>query len=282
MKAKQLEKYLAVAFAAAALSAVGCRESNDGSSQTSVSAATEALASAVAACGQRLGECAQETAGDGDALSMCRDAFSACRQMAGAGALDGLTDAIQACTDGAGDCAKGARGPDAAECHDELVTCLGAKRPDAAARPERDGSAGGDSAAAVHACIDTLRACVEQDGSAKQCAVEVRACILAAMPAPDHAGMNDGGRPDLPDAAMGGNRPGDDAGMAGNPPRADAGMAGNPPGADAGMAGNPPGADAGMAGEAPGPSCKEMFDACIASGETRKACARLQRECAKP
>jgi len=241
-----------------------------------VSAATEALASAVAACGQRLGECAQETAGDGEALSMCRDAFTACRQMAGAGAMDGLVGAIQACTDGAGECAKGAKGPDAAECHDELVTCLGANRPDAAARPERDGSAGGDHAPPVAACIDTLLACVEQDGNAKQCAVEVRACILAAVPAPDHAGMHDGGRPDdapsppadLPDAAMGGNAP-----------HSDAGMAGNPPGADAGMAGNPPGADAGMAGDPPGLSCKEMFDACIAGGETRMTCARLQREC---
>jgi hypothetical protein len=265
MNAKQLEQYVTIALAATAFSTVGCRDASEPSSQATVSAATEALASAVAACGQQLGECAQETAGDGAALSMCRDAFTACRQMAGAGAMDGLAGAIQACTDGAGECAKGAKGPEAAECHDDLVSCLGAQRPDAAARPERDGGPGGDHAAPVAGCIDTLLACVEQDGSAKQCAIEVRACILAAVPAPDGAGKHDGGKPDhvptppvdLPDAAMGGHVPG----------------------TDAGMAGNPPGADAGMAGEAPGPSCKEMFDACIAGGETRMACARLQRTC---
>lgn len=270
---------------------VGCRD-NTGMNETSrVSVATEALAAAIVACGQDLGACTRDAQGEPTALAACKAVFGDCRANAGAGSMNDLATAIQACTDGAGECARNAGGSEAKGCHEELVSCLGDNRPAPPEHPERDGGGGGpsgDHSAPVAACIDTLLACVEGDGSARECAQAVRACIVDAVPAPD------GVIPEDPGSAADDHQPADvppaDPGMAGDAPAADAGvgMAGDPPATDAGMgmAGDPPAADAGMgmAGDVPTPSCMAQFEACVSAGGARMECARQQRECgrAKP
>jgi hypothetical protein len=234
----------------ATCSVVGCRESSQSSSQPDVMVAYEALASAVAACGEEMAACSQGAEGDMDALQTCRDAFSSCRQTAGGPAAGALADAIRACTQAAGECASNAGGEPASDCHEELVACLGANRP---ALPDHDASSHEERDAPVGACIDTLLACVEQDGGARACAQAVRACVIAAVPAPD------GVIPEDPGSAASEH----DAGMPDD------------------VASDPVTPDAGMAGDPPAASCMEMLEACLSAGGSRQSCGQQLRECGR-
>jgi hypothetical protein len=242
------------------LTAAGCGTSSTVEPpKDEVTVAFDALSSAIAACGGDLAMCSQAADGDVTALETCRETFAGCQQTAGGPAAGALANAVVACTENTGTCASDAGGQAAAACHEELQTCLGANRP---APPEHDaGSAGGGHAAPVAPCIDDLLACITGDGDVKTCALAVRTCIIANVPAPP------GVIPEDPGSAAG------DAGMQDDHPEppADAGMPDDLP--------EPPTPDAGMAGEPPAATCMEAFDACIEAGGTPKTCGMALREC---
>ncbi len=252
----------ALAMSIAACMAAGCETTKPNpSSNEDVVVAFDALSGAIAACGGDLGTCSAEAAGDAAALQACNDAFAGCQQTAGGPAAGALSDGVVACTEAMRTCASSAGDAGASGCHEELQTCLGASLPSPPEHAAADAAASGDHVAPVRSCIDELIACVTGDGNPMDCALAVRACIIANVPAPPGVIPED---------------PGSAAGDAGRPddlpePPADAGMPGDLP--------EPPTPDAGMAGEPPAASCMEAFDACVSAGGTTQDCAKAQRDC---
>ena len=210
-----------------------------------VTVAFDALSSAIAGCG--------------DELAACNDAFTACQQSAGAPAANALADAVVECTRSVGPCASDAGGPAASSCHEALQSCLGATLPSPPTPDDEDGGGpDADHGSPVASCIDTLLECVMQDGNAMACAQDVRACIIASVPAPP------GVIPVDPGSGAG------DAGMPEPPTTPDAGMPGDV---------EPTTPDAGMAGAPPSSSCMEAFEACVDAGGTAASCSKDLREC---
>ena len=98
------------------------------------------------------------------------------------------------------------------------------------------------------------------------CAQQVRACIIAAVPAPDGVIPDDAG------SAAGAH----DAGMPDDLPEppVDAGAPSDP-----GAAGLP---DAGTVGDAPAAaSCIDQFEACVAAGGAPRSCGMQLKECGR-
>ena len=229
MKPQTLRHY-AFAISLVGGTALGCGEQPQPSSpQSEVVASYDALRSAIADCGAALGACSHEAAGDVAAQQACRDTFSACVEPS-------LPEPPAAAT--------------------------------AAADDDDDAGAGSGEAheSPVRGCIDALLACVMADTDASVCAQDVRACVIASVPAPP------GVIPTDPGSQAG------DAGMPGDvpPAHADAGMPGDVPP-------TPPTPDAGMMPETPEPAdCAAALDACIAAGGTQSSCAQELRMCGKP
>jgi len=262
----------------------GCEKSRPSTQSTmSVPAASSALVNAIAACNQQADDCVMQAQGDMTALQACTDQRNTCRDATRAATLDPLVAAIHACTNASQQCMKAAADESArAACHDQLASCLGDARPDHL--DDADGGDDGDRAnhsqSPVDACIDAMRVCVEADGDARACAMQMHACVVASVPAASNGGGS-------------GGHGGSDA----STPRADAGKSGEPHGApaDAGKAGeqHEP-ADAGKAGEQHGPAtdagtpnkqpsmaCLEKRDACLAAGGSAQDCAKQLRDCSQ-
>jgi hypothetical protein len=252
-----------------------------------VAGAYAALASELADCGQSFQACAADAAGDPDAIAACGEEVAACRESATDSAgMAGVDAAVADCAAGAQACFSEVRDEAAAAaCRQELSACIGAGQPDTggvpaavdAAMPElpdaaaRGGAAGGGPVD-VSGCVDGLLSCIEGGSDPRACAGDARACVVAAVPAPD------GAIPPLPPTS--GN-----PGMAGGPaPAVDAGAPADLPNlptpqppVDAGIPDTPDVPVDGM-----GADCEARYADCIAAGGTPPQCGQQLRECGRP
>jgi hypothetical protein len=255
--------------AAALLLVVGCATQEDNTPSVRdahVADAIGALQSAVAGCAERRAACAADAA---DAAG-CNDSFASCRAAAQADVAPFLDRAVNQCAESSRACREAAQTPEAkAACKEQLKACVGEDKPLPPARP--DAGADRPSPSPVAECITTLRTCLEGDAAARECTTALHACVMAAVGnseshdggKPDDRGHGDAGRPEHPDAG----------GMDGE--HRDAGrMDDEHPPAEAGM---PSSRDAGAAAEAM--ACKTAYEQCIAGGESREACARMNKDC---
>jgi hypothetical protein len=138
-----------------------------------------------------------------------------------------------------------------------------------------------DEVAQVADCIDTLHSCVTGGWQPQDCAQAVRACVLAAVPAPDAV---------VPGAGSSGASQGGaghaGAGHAGNTPDPHSVDAGRPsnPGTSAGQiggagAGMMNAADAGAAMSSPALQCLDAFQTCMKAGGQTRTCAQSLEQC---
>jgi hypothetical protein len=233
---------------------------------------SQALQSAVASCAETARTC-QEAADAAGSDDSCRESFDSCRDAAQESAKPALESAVHACTEAAKSCRENASDDDAtAACKDQLSGCIGATKADAGANPDKpDEKSDAGSKSPVAPCIEALHTCIEGDAPARTCTSALQACIADTVGHNDNGPNPDAGKPDndagKPDNDAG--KPDQDAGK----PEHDAGMDGKP---DAGKL-DPGPADAGAADSSK--DCKEAREACLANGEDKDACARMQRAC---
>lgn len=272
----------------------------------SVAGAYAELVNAVATCAQQVESCVMSAQGDTTALQTCRDDFASCRDSAGQTAVNTMAGAIRGCTDTNRQCESANHGQSGSQaCEAALLQCIEANRPeppDAAANGHAAGgrAADGHDAGApkgagspVGDCIDALRSCVTGGGQPQSCAMDVRACVLAAVPTPDQvvpgAGAQNGthGPSGASDAGHSGGAPDPHAGDAGHSsgtPDAHAADAGRPSGLPPqlppqAMSGMTPPADAGAAASASAMACLDAFRTCTMSGGQPRTCVQDLSQC---
>jgi hypothetical protein len=257
---------------------------------------SQALQSAVASCAETARSC-QEAADAAGSDDSCRESFDSCRDAAQESAKPALESAVHSCTEAAKSCRENATTDDAtAACKDQLGTCIGATKADAGGnpdKPEEQPDAGSKSPVAP--CIDALHTCIEGDQPARTCTTALQECIAETVGHNGNGPDNDAGKPDNDAGKPDAGKPDNDAGKPDNTGKPDAGKpdndAGTPALPDAATGGGKPDqtphADAGKPD--PGPAdagaadsskdCKEAREACLANGEDKEACARMQRAC---
>ena len=257
-------------------------------SSDNVLSLSQSLQSAVAGCAENARSC------EAEAGASCRDDFAVCRDAATESAKPAIEAAVSACAEQAKTCRDAATSDDAkAACRDQLRTCVGEQKPDGGADPAQPDKPDAGGKSPVAACISALHTCIEGDQKARVCTEALQQCIADTVghngTPPDHdAGKPgndrdaepskpDAGQGDRPDAAQGGGKPDDkpDAAQGGGQPndRPDAAQGGGKPDA----AGNGADPDAGAADSSK--ECKSARAACLANGEDKDACARMQRAC---
>jgi hypothetical protein len=229
-----------------------------------VANAVSALQGAVAICAEQRTSCATSEAGAG---SSCDDSFASCRAAAQADNAPDLDRAVGQCAEASRVCREAAQTAEAkTACAEQLKSCVGEDRPLPPSRADADSDR--VSPSPVAECIAALRTCIEGDAPARECTTALRGCVMAAV---GNSKGHDGGKPE---------GPGDDADAA-TPERPDSGAAEHP---DAGRADDePPPVDAGMAASADAAAeamaCKAAYGACLAGGESRETCARMNKDC---
>jgi hypothetical protein len=278
-----------VSLCAALAGLSACEEARNDPPQSSdnVLSLSQSLESAVASCAESARSCEAET-GASTSSASCRENFATCRDAATESANPGIQAAVNVCAEQAKTCRDAATSDDARDaCRDQLRSCVGDQKPDAAAEPVRPDQPDAGGKSPVASCISALHSCIEGDEKARVCAEALQQCIADSVghngqgTPPDHdagtPGNDRDGGPSKPDAAQGdkpdaaqGDKP--DAGKPdGDKP--DAGQGGKPDAA--GMSGTDP--DAGAADSAK--ECKDAREACLANGEDKEACARMLRAC---
>jgi hypothetical protein len=256
--------------AAALLLVAGCATHEDPAPSVRdahVADAIGALQGAVASCAERRTACAADAA---DAAA-CNESFANCRDAAKADITPVLDHAVNQCAESSHACREAAQTPEAkAACSEQLKACVGEDKPLPPARP--DAGADRPSPSPVAECITALRTCLEGDAAARTCTSALQACVMAAV---GNSEGHDGGRPDDPGHEADAGRPEHpDAGrMDGEHPDAGRMDEEHPP-ADAGTPTSP---DAGASAEAM--VCKTAYEQCVASGESREACAHMNKDC---
>jgi hypothetical protein len=255
---------------AALLLVVGCATRDEDARSVRdahVADAISALQSAVAGCAEQRAACAADAA---DAAG-CNDSFASCRAAAQADVAPFLDRAVNECAESSRSCREAAQTPEAkATCSEQLKGCVGEHKPLSPARP--DAGADRPSPAPVAECITALRTCLEGDAAARACTTALHACVMAAV---GNGEGHDAGRPDDPGHRADASRPEHpDAGRMDGERKDGGPMDEEPPPADAGTPTSP---DAGASAEAM--ACKTAQEACVAGGESREACARMNKDC---
>jgi hypothetical protein len=272
-----------------------CGADNPQTVQTAVGRNFDELASAVSDCADTLASCnhdAEEKA-DRDA---CKNEFDDCRAEAGKDAEDALVDAISTCQERAQACrADASMESEEERCTASLRSCIGEANSKAHHDSKDDaGSAG--SIAPTYQCFGQLRECIGGDKAPKDCAAEARACVIAAVSAPDSRPLNpkptmDAGASDAGRGGSGGagGSSGGSSGGSGTAGKAGAqaaagsgGTAGSHTSAGAsGSAGSSATAGAGGAMSDRARACAAEHDACVMRGDKPMTCAKEQRKCLK-
>jgi hypothetical protein len=267
-----------------------CGADNPQTAQSAVGRNFDQLASAVAECADSLGSCNHD-AKDKAARDTCNDEFDDCRAEAGKEAEEALADAISQCQERAQACrADASTGSDEERCSASLRTCIGEANSKAHHASKDDAGAAGSNAP-TYQCFGQLRECIDGDKAPKECAAQARACVIAAVSAPDSRPVNP--KPSMDagtsDAGRGGSGAGGSSGASGAAGKAGAqaaagggGKAGSHSSAGAsGAAGSNATAGAGGAMSDLARECAAEHEACVMSGEKAMTCAKEQRKCLK-
>jgi hypothetical protein len=182
------------------------------------------LRQAVEDCANTRTTCLTSAAGDAAAQAACETAYGACAASAGKGAEEKLAKAAAQCAAQARECRAGSA--DKSSCNLALKACLGAiphgdgGLDDDDESDESDESSDGDAASDEDAtsdesgdggkpsdvgggkpsgvgggsdCQSQLSTCMEQGGTAKDCAASVRECVATAGKGGDHGKPTDPG-----------------------------------------------------------------------------------------
>lgn len=251
---------------AALLLVVGCAARDEDARSVRdahVAGAISALQSAVASCAEQRAGCAADAAG-------CDASFASCRAAVQADIAPFLDRAVNECAESSRSCREVAQTPEArAACSEQLRACVGEDKPLPPARP--DAGADRPSPAPVAECITALRTCLEGVAGARECTTALHACVMAAV---GNSAGHGAGKPDDPGHADAGRPERPDAGRVDHQPRGAGRMNDQHPPVDAGMPTSP---DAGASAEAM--ACKTAHEQCVAGGQSREACARMNKDC---